>query len=98
MNQTAAQTGPCMLCARSYVQLDFVSVGVSMHTHMFKLTCMFQLPAGAEMDNQEGREPGSICTSVMGRGHLSERFSKIILAQAQGDWPSGKNPSEPHGC
>lgn len=33
-------------------------------TWVCRLTHVFQLTAGAEMDNQEGRESGSACTSV----------------------------------
>jgi len=34
------------------------------HPWVCKLTHVFQLTAGAEMNNQEGRESGSVCTSV----------------------------------
>lgn len=39
---------------------------------------MLQLTAGAEMDNQEGREPGSVGTSVVGRDLLSQDLQDCL--------------------
>lgn len=73
-------TGQCMSYVRSHVELEFVKVCVCAHIHVFKCTHMFLLTTGEETDNQEGREPGSVCTSAVGRDHRSQRFAKIISA------------------
>lgn len=46
----------------------------------------------AETDNQEGREPRSICSCTLGREHLSPRFARIVLLSLQGNWLSGGDP------
>lgn len=43
-------------------------------TWVCKLTPVFRLTAGAEMDSQDSRESGSVCVSVVGRDHLSQGF------------------------
>lgn len=68
-------TGQCT-CARSHVALEFLAEG--MLTRVCKLTHVFQLTAGAEMDHQEGRESGSVCTSVVGRAHSSQGFIETV--------------------
>lgn len=69
-----------------------VCVCVYAHICVFRDTHMFQLTAGAEMDNQEGREPESVCTSVTERDHLSQRSAKVAQAWAWGDWPRRGEP------
>lgn len=50
--------------------------GEHAYTWVCKLTPVFRLTAGAEMDNQDSRESGSVCVSVVGRDHLSQGFAE----------------------
>lgn len=67
-------TGQCMLYVRSHMGLAFVCECA--HIRVFERTHMFQLTAGAETDNQEGREPECANNSVVERS-LSQRFAEM---------------------
>lgn len=65
-SRQTAGTAQCMY-ARSHAELEFLSVGGNMLAHVCSHSHVCsQLAAEAQMDNQQGKEPGSICTSVVG--------------------------------
>lgn len=74
-------------------------VGGGLLTRVFKLTHVFRLRAGAEMDHQEGGGSGCVCTSAVGRDRLSQGFVEIMcfclwcsvsVSDGRGEqWPMG---------